>query len=224
MPNCCPTVELRQYTLHPGKRETLIELFDRVFIESQEALGAKIIGQFRDVMEPNRFVWLRGFSGMRSRAIALREFYDGSVWRRNREAANATMADSDNVLLLRPARPASGFNLDGIVRAPVGAANPTNEPIFATIEYFDDTVSAEFIASFEQSFIHTPTDTDAHILAYFVTESAKNDYPALPVREGENVFVCFSTREIGKIDARQSSRPTEVLKLEPTARSLLRGR
>ncbi len=46
---CCPIVELRQYTLHPGMRHVLIDLFDREFIEPQEALGMKIIGQFRDV-------------------------------------------------------------------------------------------------------------------------------------------------------------------------------
>jgi NIPSNAP len=68
---CCPIVELRQYTLHPGQRDALIELFDREFVESQEALGMKIIGQFRDLDNPNRFVWLRGFRDMRSRAQAL---------------------------------------------------------------------------------------------------------------------------------------------------------
>ena len=40
--------ELRQYTLWPGKRETLVELFDREFLESQEATGMRIDGQFRD--------------------------------------------------------------------------------------------------------------------------------------------------------------------------------
>ena len=45
---CCPIVELRQYTLHPGQRDVLIDLFDREFVESQEALGMKIIGQFRE--------------------------------------------------------------------------------------------------------------------------------------------------------------------------------
>ena len=39
---CCPVVELRQYTLHPGQRDVLIDLFDREFVESQEALGMKI--------------------------------------------------------------------------------------------------------------------------------------------------------------------------------------
>jgi hypothetical protein len=41
---CCPMVELRQYTLHPGKRDVLIDQYDREFVESQEALGMKIIG------------------------------------------------------------------------------------------------------------------------------------------------------------------------------------
>src|SRR5262245_44648801 len=58
---CCPIVELRQYTLHPGQRDVLIDLFDREFVESQEALGIKVIGQFRDLDNPNRFVLLRGF-------------------------------------------------------------------------------------------------------------------------------------------------------------------
>src|SRR5436190_3267848 len=73
--HCCPVVELRQYTLHPGMRDTLIELFDREFVESQEALGMKIIGQFRDADNPNRLVWLRGFRDMPSRAQALKDFY-----------------------------------------------------------------------------------------------------------------------------------------------------
>ena len=28
MNECCAVVDLRQYTLHPGQRDTLIELFD----------------------------------------------------------------------------------------------------------------------------------------------------------------------------------------------------
>jgi hypothetical protein len=34
-----PVVELRQYTLRPGQRDVLIALFDREFVESQEAEG-----------------------------------------------------------------------------------------------------------------------------------------------------------------------------------------
>ena len=54
-------VELRQYTLKSGQRDTLIALFEREFVESQEAVGIELIGTFRDLDDPDRFVWLRGF-------------------------------------------------------------------------------------------------------------------------------------------------------------------
>src|SRR5438034_9490808 len=107
-----PVVELRRYTLRPGARETLIELFDRELVETQEGAGMAVIGQFRDLDEPDRFVWLRGFPDMDARARALAAFYGGPVWKEHGRAANATMVDSDDVLLLSPARPGSGFALD----------------------------------------------------------------------------------------------------------------
>src|SRR4029453_3272877 len=135
--NCCRIVELRQYTLHPGKRDVLIDLFDREFVESQEALGKKIIGQFRDLDNPNRFVWRRGFRDMPSRAQALKDFYGGPAWKAHREAANATMIDSDNVLLLHPATPTSGFSLGNRERRGPGSNEKRNDLIVATIYYFD---------------------------------------------------------------------------------------
>jgi len=105
-----PIIELRQYTLHPGRRDELIELFDREFVETQEAVGIQVIGQFRDLDDTDRFVWLRGFNDMPARAQSLNAFYGGPVWKAHREAANATMIDSDNVLLLRLAHPTSGFS------------------------------------------------------------------------------------------------------------------
>ena len=42
-------LELRQYTLHTGRRDVLIDIFDRNFVESQEEQGMRIIGQFRDL-------------------------------------------------------------------------------------------------------------------------------------------------------------------------------
>ncbi|WP_329429075.1 NIPSNAP family protein [Streptosporangium sp. NBC_01495] len=113
---CCPILELRRYTLYPGRREDLITLFDREFVESQEAEGMRVVGQFRDMDDPGRFVWLRGFRDMESRAGALAAFYGGPVWKAHRDEANGTMIDSDDVLLLRPAAPGAGFDLSGAVR------------------------------------------------------------------------------------------------------------
>jgi hypothetical protein len=204
-------------------REDLIALFDREFVESQEVLGATIIGQFRDAGAANRFVWLRGFSDMESRGKALREFYGGSVWKRHREAANATMLESDDVLLLRPARPGSGFQLDG-VRAPAGAPGPTGNVVFATIYSYDAAVvNAGFVDHFERSVFPSSERSGNHILAYFETETAPNNFPALPIREGENVFVCFSKAPMQQIDPPSAIFATATLTLEPTLRSLLRG-
>ncbi len=239
---CCPIIELRQYTLHPGKRHVLIDLFDREFIEPQEALGMKIIGQFRDVDNRNRFVWLRGFRDMASRAQALQDFYGGPVWKAHREAANATMVDSDNVLLLRPALPTSGFSLEGKHRLASGANAIPKELVVATVYYFAAPPDAGFVNFFEQTLKPVVTDTGASILAHFVTEDSENTFPALPVREGENVFVWFARfndqpayelhvaalgrtprwrDEISGELARRLKQAPEVLKLSPTACSLL---
>lgn len=94
-------VELRQYTLRPGARDTLVDLFEREFVTGQEAAGITVGGRFRDLDDADRFVWLRSFPDMAARARALHAFYHGTVWQAHRERANATMLDSDNVLLLR---------------------------------------------------------------------------------------------------------------------------
>ncbi|MDX6763979.1 NIPSNAP family protein, partial [Streptomyces sp. F8] len=102
-------IELRQYTLRPGRRDDLIELFDGELVEPQEEEGMAVLGQFRDLDDPDRFVWLRGFPDMAARHDALAAFYGGPVWARHRDRANATMSDSDDVLLLRPLAHGTGF-------------------------------------------------------------------------------------------------------------------
>jgi hypothetical protein len=235
---------LRQYTLHPGKRDVLIDLFDREFVETQEEVGIKIIGQFRDLDHQDRFVWLRGFRDMTSRAKALNDFYGGPVWKAHREAANVTMIDSDNVLLLGPTHPTSGFSLENFKRAPVGSDEIPMSIVIATIYYFAGPVAPDFIHFFEYTLRPMAESLGATISASFVTENSENTFPALPVRTGENVFVWFSTfpdlaayenylaalsrserwrGEVSTALTRYLERAPEVLKLSPTARSQLRG-
>ena len=116
-----PIVELRQYDLVPGTRETLIGVFDSHLVEGQELQEMVIIGQFRDLDNPDSFVWLRGFADMEARSQALTGFYSGPVWGANSEVANATMLRFDNVHLLRPAWPDGGFALEIADRPAPGA-------------------------------------------------------------------------------------------------------
>lgn len=243
MSQSSPIVELRQYTLRPGARETLIELFDREFVEMQEACGMQVIGQFRDLDDPDRFVWLRGFADMPARAQALAAFYGGPVWKANREAANATMLDSDNVLLLRPIAPDAGFDLAGAVRAAVGRDELSQELIVATLYAFDAPVDREFLDFFGQEIRPVLAASGAPPVASFITEYAANNFPALPVREGEHMFVWFAAftdhaayarhlaalsgspewRALAPALRRQLLASPQTLRLAPTARSLLRA-
>jgi hypothetical protein len=241
---CSPIVELRQYTLHPGQRDTLIDLFDRAFVDSQEALGARIIGQFRDLDHPDRFVWLRGFQDMVTRRGALQAFYSGPVWKAHSAAANATMIDSENVLLLRPARPTSAFLLDPLDRPPPGADGGPSGLVVATICSLAAAPQADVLDYFADAVAPALRRTGASVLAWFVTESSANTFPALPVRENEQVLVWFAgfrdhrgydehiatlarsaewRGAIWEPVARHLNAVPQTLKLAPTARSLLHG-
>lgn len=228
-----PIVELRQYTLREGRRDELIDLFEREFVESQEAEGMKVIGTFRDLDRPDRFVWLRGFRDMDSRLAGLTAFYGGPVWKAHREAANATMVDSDDVLLLRaPSGDAQFALLDD--RPALGERRPAGL-VVASIHHLRGSPE-EALAAFEGAVKARLEQAGAPPIAWFVTETARNTFPQLPVREGEKVLVWFArfpdaeahAERKGAIDGASAplkpflAGAPEVLRLAPTARSQLR--
>jgi NIPSNAP len=226
-PRCCPVIELRQYTLKPGQRDVLIDLFDGHFIESQEAAGMTIVGQFRDRRRADRFVWIRGFPDMASRHQALERFYGGPVWAAHRTAANATMLDVSDVLLLRPVRSDGGFLLEADHMTP-GALAPDPKTVLAGIYALGTRADDALISQFEQqvaTLIHAHGVT---LEGTFVTETAPNTFTRLPVREGEHVLVWIGTvdgsperlESIAAASTLAGHVPT-VLDLAPTPRSLL---
>lgn len=178
-----------------------------------------VIGQFRDLDDPDRFVWLRGFRDMASRHRALTDFYGGPAWKKHRDAANATMVDWSDVLLLKPARPASGF--------PIGTVDGPGGLLICATHTVPEPAGEELIRRFEE----TAASLGLAVAASFVTESSPNDYTALPVREGENVLVWFSrfARDASKEElfaatgalGQRLGAPPEIRRLEPTSRSRL---
>ena len=236
MERSSPVVELRRYTLRPGQRDTLVELFDANFVESQEAVGIDVIGQFRDLDDPDVFTWVRGFRSMEERARGLADFYGGETWHAHSRAANATMLDSDNVLLLRPGRPDSAF----LLPARRGEADDSTGYVAAVILHLEAGADeSDIVSFFELAIAPGLAAAGGSVLAYFVTEPSANTFPALPVREDTNVFVCFVgcgdrlaleriadpgcrlSRTTGEAPGLACS--AETLRLEPTARSLLHG-
>lgn len=240
-----PILELRQYMLYPGTRDAFIAHFDRNLVESQEEAGIRVIGQFADLGDPNRFVWLRGFADMASRQRALTAFYvDGEAWKVHGEAARSKIIDSTDALLLRPANPHSSFLLAPAGQRPIPGSVPPAGIVVAALHAFAGVVDPEFVALYEEKALPLLAETGARPLGRFVTEHEENTFPRLPVREGEAVFVSFfgfagleayhahmttlarSTRWRGEIwpDLRpRLSSPPQVLRLAPTARSQLCG-
>ena len=182
----------------------------------------ELIGQFRDLDRPERFVWMRGFPDMQRRREALEAFYGGPVWKTHAAAANATMVDVDDVLLLRPAAPSTGF-----------------EPQPPRPGHGTDVAAASFAVTIWS--LTVPADPDVLMrtllpalaeatppsLATFVEEPSENTFPALPVRTGEHVVVSVQRVVDDNWPAPMElnlalETPPVQLRLAPTARSRLR--
>ncbi|HKE16031.1 MAG TPA: NIPSNAP family protein [Kofleriaceae bacterium] len=224
--------ELRRYTTHPGRRDDLIALFEDQLIEGQEEGGMRLIGQFRDAGDPEQFVWMRDFADMESRRAALQSFYGGPIWARHRDAANATMIDSSNVLLLRPARPGSGLRVDPARRPARAAAEVDGGVVLAAIRWLEAPAGAADVERLEADVMGPIGAAGAVHLASYVTESSANTFPRLPVREGEHVSLVLASaaapaaqavhRAVLELRASPPAGSIEVLELHPARRSLLR--
>jgi len=237
-----PVIELRQYTLRRDRREALIDLFEKELLDPQEDLGMRVLGQFRDLDRPDRFVWLRGFPDMTARERALTAFYGGPVWARHRNAANATMLDSDDVLLLRPVGDG-----DDVPARPRPGGPPAGSPdacsvLTATIHLLRRPVDAGFLRSYATEIEPMLEQAGSPRVALLATEPAPNTFPRLPVREGEFAVVRLSRyrdeptmtavhRRIEQVPGRSAAMrrlrtrlvmAPQTLRLQPTPRSSLR--
>jgi NIPSNAP len=233
-----PVVDLRQYTTRPGKRDELIEVFDQEFVEGQEADGMHIIGQFRDLDDPDRFVWLRGFADLPARARALPAFYGGPVWKEHGRRANSTMLDSDDALLLRPVETRLGYPAPGAARPPLNA-NAVPSTVVAGALYHRASLDDGLTELFRDVVEPVLRGTGAAPVVWFESLVAGNDFPALPLRD-ELVLAWFALldddtaydthrRELNRSQAWQRTvlpelerrfvAPAQQLRLRPTARS-----
>lgn len=208
-------IELRQYTLRPGRRDELIALFDREFVEPQEDVGMFVLGQFRDLDDPDRFVWLRGFRDMTARHRGLTDFYGGPVWARHGPQANDTMIDSDNVLLLQPVPTGCAFAYSPSRRPAVGAPAP-DRFVDATVWSFPPG-RHDGIALIRDGLLPVLLETGPAPLAFLTTKHAHNTFPRLPVRSGENVAVIVTSYP----DESAHRRHVTAMQVHPLARGEL---
>lgn len=231
-------IELRQYKLEPGTGDAFVALFEDKFVDSQEALGIRLIGQFRDRDDADRFTWIRAFADMPARERTLNSFYFGPVWQANREAANPMLVDNDNVLLLRPAAPGLEFG----PAKPRNAAAPASA-VAVIIEYLWKTPDDGFASLFRDRMKPALKAAGVDVLGAYVPIDEPNNFPRLPIREDRKLFVWFVRGEshdilAEKLDLAKKSerwlneiaaplhaaeeRAPQILHLDPTPQSALR--
>jgi hypothetical protein len=98
-------IEIRLYRIRAGQRDRFAEFFNARTVAPQRAAGMRILGQFFDREDENRFIWLRGFDDLEHRDRSKAAFYDGDLWRDELEhEAFSLIEDYSDVWLVRPLR------------------------------------------------------------------------------------------------------------------------
>src|SRR4029453_2702715 len=113
------------------------------------------------------------------------------AWAAHRTAANDTMLDSDDVLLLKPVRPELAFRLEEHADGPRG--------IVAGIYTLSEPATDSLGAQFERNVAPQLRARGIDIAGLFVSESAPNTFTRLPVREGEHVLVWVGTLKVNAL-------------------------
>ena len=178
-----------------------------------------IIGQFRDLDHPDTFTWLRSFPDMPARRRALEAFYGGRVWTAHRDAANATMIDSDDVHLLHGVERLPSL---GAPPVPVQPASPARR--LAVVVVRPSPVSTALDV---QRRLHVP---DWDPVLSLTTLRAENDFPRLPVHDHDVAVAVVAATDadavvdVAGVRSRLGALAGEVSawRLYPTERSLLR--
>lgn len=73
-------IEVRHYTLKPGRREEFITFFERENRRALRDAGMLVFGPLRDLENPDKVHWMRAFPSMEERERIKENFYGGSVW------------------------------------------------------------------------------------------------------------------------------------------------
>lgn len=73
-------LEIRTYTLRPGKRPEFVAWFEEVVAPAMAASGMTVLGSFESVEDENVFVYLRRFVDEDERDRLTAAFYSSEVW------------------------------------------------------------------------------------------------------------------------------------------------
>ena len=203
-------IELRNYVIKHGLRDTFIHYFEENFIQPQEALKGYLLGQYRVKGSEDNFCWIRGFKDMHVRSSFLPAFYYGPAWKQHKSVANSMLANNDNVYLLQPLL----FRNDSLEPAKSITSlrlMPTNG--IAVVEFYTaNTKLDQLLKLFAKEYLPLLKDCGINDCTLWTSVLEENDFPRLPVFQDKNLLVTITFYKneldygeaIKKIDSRMS--------------------
>jgi hypothetical protein len=185
-------LELRNYLLKPGKGGEFSSYFTTHFVKPMTDLSGYTLGQFKINGVNNRFIWMRGFTGMSARVKFLNDFYVNSpVWKEFGPGANDMMINSDNVYLLRP------LNNNKTSKEQSEGVNSnllkTGKGVIAVDFYICNSTLDKVINLFTTTYIPFLKTLDIQNITLWISEMSENDFPRLPVFQDKNLLLTITT-------------------------------
>lgn len=95
-------LEIRTYTLHPGKRPEFVAWFEDEVAPAMEAAGMTILGSFEAIEDDDVFVYLRRFVDEEERDRLTAAFYSSEAWLSGMKERALALERDYEVRLVRP--------------------------------------------------------------------------------------------------------------------------
>jgi len=105
-------IEIRHYTLKPGRREEFIAFFESRNRAALRDAGMLVFGPLRDLKDQEKVHWMRAFASLEERDRIKDRFYDGQIWHEQIEPVAMSMIEKYEAKLTETTGGFEGFYSD----------------------------------------------------------------------------------------------------------------
>lgn len=183
-------IEIRNYLLKQGRRDSFINVFETLLMDTLNAKKNYVLGQYQVKNENDRFTWFRGFDDMLSRKGALEGFYSSAHWKKNENATGKHLIGYTNVYLLKPLS-ISTQEMDSSTAFDV---NWFGKPKGVTVVdfYVANEMRAQLLDFVQTKYDSIVRAAGVKDISYWISETTPNNYPNLPVFQDKNLLVTIA--------------------------------
>ncbi|MEO6405496.1 MAG: hypothetical protein ABIY51_13585 [Ferruginibacter sp.] len=180
-------IELRNYIIKPGQRDSFISYFENNLVHSQELIHGYPFARYTVKDYDDNFFWIRGFKDMATRSAFLPAFYFGDEWKKHRSVANNLLVNNDNVYLLKPIV----LHKDSLVASSsLQRSSMIPKEGIAVIDfYISNTKLPQLLKLFAESYLPLLKENKITNYTLWTSVLEPNDFPRLPVFQDKDLLV-----------------------------------